>query len=45
VFVVAFDAAGAHLFAIAFGVRHPPPGRRRSVYAIAHERLHAPEDG
>lgn len=25
---------------VAFGLRHPPRGRRRSVYQIAHRRLH-----
>ncbi len=29
------------LHVIAFGPRHPA-GRRASVYAIAHERLHGP---
>lgn len=25
---------------LAFGLRHPPPGRRASVYRVAHHRLH-----
>jgi hypothetical protein len=30
------------LYVIAYGLRHPPPGRRASVYQLAHRRLHPP---
>ncbi len=30
------------LYVIAFGHRHPPAGRRTSVYQLAHRRLHPP---
>lgn len=40
VFQLAQDADGWYLAVIAFGLRHPPAGRRSSVYQVAHRRLH-----
>lgn len=42
VFRLARDSAGVFLAVIAFGLRHPPPGRRSSVYQVAHQRLQQP---
>jgi hypothetical protein len=40
VYLIARDAQGKlRLDHLAFGLRHPPPGRRASVYRIAHRRL------
>jgi hypothetical protein len=33
------QAGTVTLLALAFGLRHPPPGRTPSVYEIAHRRL------
>ena len=41
VFRLARDRRGAFLAVIAFGLRHPPAGRRASVYQLAHQRLHS----
>jgi hypothetical protein len=40
VFQLAIAKHGAFLAVLAFGLRHPPAGRRMSVYQIAHHRLH-----
>ena len=40
VFQLARDQHGSLLAVLAFGLRHPPAGRRSSVYAIADQRLH-----
>jgi hypothetical protein len=44
VFLVAIDVTSGRgiLDLLAFGLRHPPAGRRASVYEIAHRRLHRP---
>jgi hypothetical protein len=43
VYLIARDEEGRlHLDHLAFGLRHPPTGRRASVYQIAHRRLHEP---
>lgn len=39
VFQLAVDAHGPFLAVLAFGLRHPPAGRRSSVYQIAHRRF------
>lgn len=41
VYLIARDKDGRlHLDHLAFGLRHPPRGRRLSVYQAAHRRLH-----
>jgi hypothetical protein len=41
VYLIARDTEGRlRLDHLAFGLRHPPVGRRASVYQIAHQRLH-----
>ncbi len=41
VYLIVRDKSGSlHLDHLAFGLRHPPRGRRLSVYRIAHRRLH-----
>ena len=42
VYLIARNQSGRlRLDHVAFGVRHPPRGRRASVYQIAHQRLRA----
>jgi hypothetical protein len=42
VYLIARDGTGrVSLDHLAFGLRHPPRGRRASVYKIAHRRLNA----
>ena len=41
VYLIAKDNKGRlYLDCLAFGERHPPVGRRSSVYQVAHNRLH-----
>jgi hypothetical protein len=40
VFQLAVDDQGTCLAVLAFGLRHPPAGRRTSVYQVADRRLH-----
>lgn len=42
VFLIDMDDEGAVLVVLAFGPRHPPTPRRKSVYQLADARLHAP---